>query len=329
MNLQNFITSKYQCDFMLSIGPICSPATNMRKNNLRDFSSPLDWMYGYSLETVLHLFKTSFNDFFSEYKVDNSSPCENPGMLKVIDTKNNIISIHHFPENVPISESYTSFIAKKNLRVKRMELLLSNASSIVLVSNRNETKEDLNKFLVLFSKLYPNLKIRLINIRHDSNMPYDSYKEDVIYENSNLSYVEYYLNDTQQGIRIVGGNSYIWTKILSNYITNSTYEKIKIWYKLANNSKQVILYGAGIHCIRVLNWTKYIGITVDGIAVASLTDNPEEIKNIPVRMYSSYSKDTTILICLINNKDALEVKELLINRGYNNVYTADEKLNIL
>ncbi|MBQ8490580.1 MAG: hypothetical protein IJ535_12435 [Pseudobutyrivibrio sp.] len=57
-------------DLFLSIGHNCTPAFNLRDNYLRIISAPLDWMYGYSLNTVLHLFKSGFTDFFIQYEID-------------------------------------------------------------------------------------------------------------------------------------------------------------------------------------------------------------------------------------------------------------------
>lgn len=204
-------------DFFISIGPHCRPAINLRSNDLREFAAPLDWMGQYSLDTVLHLFREKFNDFFEEYKVDSENPKGAKGMLRVYDTRNHIRNIHHFPENMSLDSSYPQFKDKMNARAERLEARLQSASRIVLVSEREESKSEMNAFLRSFSDIYPHLKIRLINIRNDEEMPYDDFKQEVIFDDGILSYVEYIFNDTQQGVRIPEGNTFVWSRILSQY----------------------------------------------------------------------------------------------------------------
>ena len=205
------------CDFFLSIGPHCGPAINLRSNHLRSFSAPLDWMMEYSLDTVLHLFKEDFNDFFSQYEIDKDNPEGAAGMLRVNDTVNHIVSIHHFPEDMQMDSSYPQFIEKMNVRKNRLESLLQNASSIVLMAERTDAREDLLSFLRSFSNLYPQLRIRLINMRYDESMAYNTYKQETIFDDNKLSYIEYLFNDTQQGVRVPESYAYVWSQILSNY----------------------------------------------------------------------------------------------------------------
>jgi len=45
-------------NIFISVGSACKPAYHLRASGLRYCASPLDWMMRYSLETVIHLFKT-------------------------------------------------------------------------------------------------------------------------------------------------------------------------------------------------------------------------------------------------------------------------------
>lgn len=211
------ISDMYYCDFILSIGPHCRPAVNLRLNQLREFSSPLDWMMDYSLDTVLHLFRSGFRDFFTEYELDSAEPDGAAGMLRVNDTLNGIVSIHHFPADIPPDSAYPQFDAKMRKRARRLESMLHNASSVVLLSDRTESEHELSSFLYSFSDIYPHLRIRLINTRHDENMPFDSYRQETVFADGKLSYIEYHFNDTEHGAERVSGNKFIWEKILSAY----------------------------------------------------------------------------------------------------------------
>lgn len=317
------------CDFFLSIGPNCRPAFNLRSNHLREFSSPLDWTGAYSLDTVLHLFREKFNDFFAEYEIDRENPKGAPGKLRVWDTKNHIRTIHHIPENMWLNSSYPQFIEKMNTRAARLEARLQSASSIILVSGRTESKDDLSTFLRSFSDIYPHLKIKLINMRNDEEMPYDDFRQEVIFDDGILSYVEYILNDTEQGVEMAAGNTFVWSKILSKYYTPGLDAIRNEWLQFRKNSEQVIIFGAGRRCVCILNWLSKIGMTIDGIAVSSMTDNPEEINRIKVRMYSSYSKDASIIVSIEEKERAKKIKSKLQNQGYKNITFVDSNLKLI
>ncbi len=327
------LTDRYLCDFILSIGPHCRPATNLCLNFLRDFSSPLDWMMSYSLDTVLHLFQNNFNDFFEIYEVDENrkgaTGHAKGAMRRVVDTKNHIISIHHFLESMTMTASYPMFKEKMDKRAKNLEKKLTEAKRVVLISDRPDSIDELTGFLKSFSEMYPHLNIRLINMRHDEKLDYESYNEELIYEDEKLSYIEYSLNDTQQGILVPEGNAYVWSRILSNYATNLFVQAYKNWLEYRNNSCQIVIYGAGRRCIKTLNFFDNIGIQADGIAVTSLTDNPTEINKVKVKMFSQYSKDSSFLISLANVEDAMKINDMLRNRGYTNIARIDDNLNIV
>ena len=125
------------------------------------------------------------------------------------------LSIHHFPEDVLMDESYPLFIEKMSARAERLEHYLQTASGIVLISDRTNPREDMTEFLRTFSDLYTHLNIRLINTRHDENAPYDSYRQEPVFSDGGLSYIEYIFNDTDHGL---DGNVFVWSKILSNYV---------------------------------------------------------------------------------------------------------------
>lgn len=320
---------EFFCDFLLSIGPNCRPAINLRSNHLRDFSSPLDWVGAYSLDTALHLFREKFNDFFTEFEVDRENPKGATGKLRVWDTKNHILTIHHIPENEWLSSSYPQFKEKMNTRAARLEARLQSASGIVFVSARTESKDDMRTFLRSFSDIYPHLKIRLINMRNDEEMPYDDFRQEVVFDDGILSYVEYILNDTEQGVEKPEGNTFVWSKILSKYYTPGLDAIRNEWLQVRKSSEQVILFGAGSRCVYILNWLSRIGMTADGIAVSSMTDNPEEINRIKVRMYSSYPKDASIIISIEDKTRAKKIKSKLCNQGYKNITFVDSNLKLI
>ena len=81
------------CDFLLSIGKHCRPAIQLRENNLRYFSSPLDWIGGYTLDILLKLYKNNFENFFKNFKIDYDKKAA-PDSIWVDDIYYNIFDMH-------------------------------------------------------------------------------------------------------------------------------------------------------------------------------------------------------------------------------------------
>lgn len=206
----------YYCDFSLSIGKHCRPAIELRLNGLRFFSAPLDWIGGYTLDVLLDLYKTNFKTFFEKYEI-NYEEQATEDTIWVGDPVNNLFSVHHFKKDKDIAESYKEFMTAMRRRADRLEHYLEVAHDIVLVAERDESKEELMDFLKSFSDLYPHLNIRLFNVRHDINMESVSYKEVMYMDNGKLSYLEYTFNDTKRGEETVSGNRPVWKKVLKGY----------------------------------------------------------------------------------------------------------------
>jgi len=94
------IQTEFAFDMILSVGNDCRPAYYLKKNNLRHYKNPLDWVGYYSLDTVIHLYKTKFNDFFTDLIEDKQQYSNG-----YIDGKNNILFVHY--DNIE-SENETS-----------------------------------------------------------------------------------------------------------------------------------------------------------------------------------------------------------------------------
>lgn len=82
-------------DLFLPIGPDCRVALYLQRFGLRYCAFPLDWQLDYSLGTVLHLLQSGFKDFFREIEYKGIE--EVSGKIRVLDKRNCITNIHHFP----------------------------------------------------------------------------------------------------------------------------------------------------------------------------------------------------------------------------------------
>lgn len=181
-------------DIFLPIGRNCQPAFHLNESGLRFEAYPLDWQTGFSLDSVYQLFASQFIDFFQNIAEDESKGWEGKNRW-IVDTKNQVISIHHFPRDVDIFVQQRQFRDKMKKRFMRLQNRLENSCNLALVSNRVDTIEQIQDFLQRFSKLYPHLAMMLINIRNDEEMDSSTFTMRH-YQVGKNDLLDYRLNDT-------------------------------------------------------------------------------------------------------------------------------------
>ena len=129
----------------LSVGDACKTALHLKASCLRQLSAPLDYMMCYTLQDAHRLFESDFADFFAECYRDEKG--------QVVDTKNGMISIHHFPDEVPVQQYLPSFQCIWQRRVKRMKTHIIGASRVVFVCSRADDLKSLTNFAIKMQKL--------------------------------------------------------------------------------------------------------------------------------------------------------------------------------
>ena len=289
-------------DVVFSIGPACRPAYHLASNGFRKFAAPLDWQMGYSLETVLQLFKTGFYDFFVEIEEDDSYEGE---MRKVWDVRNKVCSIHHFSRDVDLKQNQEIFREKMRRRYERLDKKIKESSSIGLVCNRNLEIEQFKTFLLEFSQIYPQKKIILINIKNEDTKEKRIEKYDV---NENLEIHQYILFDEgESGTHWWIGNSENWYWVLNHYELG--YRKVLATLQPVLNEKSLVVYGAGVIAKRVIEILRRNHIKVDGIAVTKMDGNPSEVEGIKVKSIEVYDGKNTFFLVAVGKEDVR--KEML------------------
>ncbi len=151
-------------DFVMSVGPACRPAQQLKHAGLRFTAAPMDWMQLYPLQAVTHIFETGFSDFFTE--IEDITPVPGKKYRRVVDTKNDICSIHHFPGNAALEQGQRQMRKTMLRRYRRIHGILRTAQRIGFVCNRTEDPQELLRFLESFGKLYPKAELVMVNVRH-------------------------------------------------------------------------------------------------------------------------------------------------------------------
>ena len=151
-------------DFVMSVGPACRPAQQIKHAGLRFTAAPMDWMQLYPLGAVTHIFETGFADFFAE--IEDITPVAGKKHRRVVDTKNDICSIHHFFSKDSLEKGQKHVRKTMTKRYKRIHAILRKAQRICFVCNREHTREELLDFMADFGRIYPNAEIIMVNMRH-------------------------------------------------------------------------------------------------------------------------------------------------------------------
>jgi hypothetical protein len=220
------IQKKFIFDIILSVGDACRPAYYLKKHDLRFYANPLDWMMSYSLDTVIHLYKTKFNDFFVDFVEDKQKSLEY-NCHWYIDNKNNIISMHY----KDIESNNRMFRDKMVARFDKINNILLNANKICFISNRSESIDVYKSFLEKMSKIYFG-NMTYINIRNHEDIDaisptFNHYKEKM---SDKLELIEYEFNDIHPQGNDLKINDDVW---IGNYtFWDNIMKGISVKYKL-------------------------------------------------------------------------------------------------
>ena len=206
-------------DVRLPIGEECTPAYYLRASGLRTEAYPLDWMI-FNARTMIHLFRTGFCDFFSSIAEEKSIPA-NPCRY-IRDTANNILSLHHFPKDRPVADALNEFHDMMRRRFIRLQDRLMNSHSLLVLSYRQDTQEQLENTLLEFSGMYPHLSIHLVNVKNNREMPSAKLRRAQHVINDRLTLTMYEFNCSYDTVHQqkygLWGNKAMWERVMKEIV---------------------------------------------------------------------------------------------------------------
>ncbi len=214
-NLKDFRFEKLKADIVLSLGSSCRVAHHLRKNHLRLFASPLDWMLGTNLKIALELFKTDFKEFFTHCSAVKAIK----KTLEVRDDKTGLISIHHFFANENLNIQSKRINAQSVKRWKLIKEKLKNSKNIILIFNDKASLEELKFFLENFCAFdYIDDTgggggIVLICVSNDESLKGYEIRMQEYQISANKKIFEYFINESSNDFR---GNEIFWTKLMKS-----------------------------------------------------------------------------------------------------------------
>lgn len=210
-------------DFALSIGETCKPALYLKATNLRTVACPFDWLVC-DIQHQVELYKNHFSSFFDEYYEDYSINSDK-NMRNVRDSKNIILSMHHIRLDIPLEEGVKDFKSLMMRRYERLNDILNNSKSILLVSDQQCDISILKQYVLEFAKIYPNKIITLVNVL-DDDVDFNVCKYQITdkIRIEQYSFNDVYDKDIHDNTIMGLGNEKYWKMVLSNFELNNSDE---------------------------------------------------------------------------------------------------------
>ena len=239
-------TPNINVDCVIDFGDGCRIAENLKKNNLRFFSTPFDWQMKYSLETVCTLLENKGKTFFNNYKLNSKY---NKGKkLGIVDTETGMVSEHDFYKYLPNKINEIIFKYKYRRRFNRLDKILIDAQNICIVTNRSIKTKEILSFIENFLQLYTFNHLYFINIYNINDKQND--EKFVKKEKDNITIFEYSFNDehpkgnnSKTNPNYWLGNIDYWNKILSKITLNKKFVKKYISYRMVIVKKMKAIVG--------------------------------------------------------------------------------------
>lgn len=209
--LHTFVDLPIKVDFVLSLGQTCKTAAALRRNKLRSFSSPFDWMMNYNLETVSHFFNNGFDNFFKNYSIIE----KNANHMVVKDLDTGMLSLHDFPSDMDAEQFHAEFIRKMTNRFNKTISKIKESDDILFVSNSDVKRYDeITCFIKNMDGLLYKKRIYYLNIYNN-----EQEKINISYINNAIFFDIQFLDDHKNGAESSNldhwlGNTEKWDALL-------------------------------------------------------------------------------------------------------------------
>ena len=192
------------CDCAVSLGKDCKVAEALRRNDLRKFSSPFDWLTDYSLENFYDFLVTNGKGLFKGIINIPKHDRKEGYTYGVRDSETRILSMHDFLTDIPFEKTYNDAIKKGHKRFVRLNRIFKKAQTVCFVSNRENEPDDFIKLGEKLNKRYRFKKIYFVNVISNEE---EAFK---FYTKGNIVFYEFSFNDVHEDGNDIKTNPYFW-----------------------------------------------------------------------------------------------------------------------
>lgn len=218
---------KKKYDVIFSLGTDCSCAGYMKKNNLRSFSGPFDWLTHASFAVHMDLILSDFKGFMN---IEDFLPLEKDAAALdnncdyYENRKTGFYFFHDFKKDIPLETAFPTIKEKYNRRINRFyEQLKTNEKVLLIWFSHYESVSDemvKKKCNDLIQKL--NKKVDFLIIEHDETKS----KGDIEYVELSENITRVYMYT--KGDTVTYGDVENCNKVFANYeLKMSNFEKTR------------------------------------------------------------------------------------------------------
>ncbi len=164
-------------DNIISLGEACFVATTLINLNLRQFSSPFDWVMGSGLKYRLDCLLTDFDNFIEKEnlsKLDYNDP--DTDFYSYLNTKSSIVFNHEFRKNEDFNSAYPEVRERYDRRIQRLlDLLSSKQSNLLVYMDLKKPKQEITidqliEYMVRINHKFKTNTIELLYFRYVDNV---------------------------------------------------------------------------------------------------------------------------------------------------------------
>ena len=166
-----------QYDCVFSLGEACFIAIHLRKNGLRMFSGPFDWMYGSNFKTRCDILASKFENYFNKEDLEFKEYRETNKMVTYRNKRTDIHYNHDFHSDLPFDYEYNIVKEKYDRRINRLLKIISTAKNVLicygdLANSKNGAKSDTEivDCIKKLNEVYAPAKIEMLYVKHNKNI---------------------------------------------------------------------------------------------------------------------------------------------------------------
>lgn len=187
----------YKYDLYVSIGEACSCSLALRNSKLQFYSYPLDWVAKTDIIERVKFFENKFEHFIDKQDLAPSFEVRNISCKAYHNNLTDMVFNHDFKNDVPFDEMYEIVKVKYQRRIDRVinQIKASEKVLFVYIQSPDTNKKITDKILIetqqLLESYFPNVKINLLCIMCNKDVPFGKMKKTQISQNIRILEFDY------------------------------------------------------------------------------------------------------------------------------------------
>lgn len=221
-------------DLVFSLGAACSCASTLIKANLRQFSSPFDWLFGSDFISRCKILVSDFERFLEEKDLEYSYSERSISCDAYYNKYNKLTFNHDFEAKKELKETYPSVKEKYDRRINRLLQTIQKAKSVLIVyietpdAKIHSSDDEILSGMQQIHRKYPNKKIDLLYLINDASLAPKQLKKENLSEHI-IKIVSNYKDQSASAVSYAVDHFFL-LNLLSDYSVKIPFKKVLLTY---------------------------------------------------------------------------------------------------